>query len=147
MAATTADLVQKFIDLDQQRKAKERDVETLKEEITVLETELLQRFEHAGMQSMKSASGVTVYIHRQIWAGAQDGMGPFLPDALRGIGLGDLVQERVNTQTFSAWVREQAKASENGHVLSPEEIVAVLPESLRPIVNVTEKYSLRARKG
>ena len=147
MAATTADLVRQFVELDQQRKAKEGEVDKLKEQLAVIETELLQRFEHAGLQSMKTELGVTVYVHRQLWAGAQDGNTDRLVGSLKLVGLEALVREQVNSQTLSAWVREQAKAHENGHTLSPEEIRPLLPGPLQEAMSLSEKFSVRTRKG
>lgn len=57
MAASTKDLVNRFIKLDTAIKKKEGEVEKLKEERGLLEAELMPRFEQAGIASMKSTIG------------------------------------------------------------------------------------------
>lgn len=146
MAATTADLVNRFIDLDEQRKRKEGEVDTIKEELALLEPLIMERFENAGMQSMKSAQGATIYIRRELWASAADGAELLLLESLKAIGLGDMVKEKVNTQTLSAFVREQEKEHFPG-VTRPEDIMKVLPQQLQYALKLTEKFSLRTRKS
>jgi len=147
MAATTADLVNRFIELDEQRKAKEGEIDAIKEELAALEPQIMERFENAGMQSMKSKQGTTLYIRRELWAGAAEGSENVLLHTLKVIGLGDMVKEKVNTQTLSAYVREQEKEHFNGSVRKPDEIISILPAPLQAAVALTEKFSLRTRKG
>lgn len=148
MAATTADLVNEYIELDDQRKGKEAETEKLKERMAELEPQIMERFENAGMQSMKSKQGTVIYIRRDLWAGAKEGAEVLLLEALKAVGLGDMVKEKVNTQTLSAYIREQEKDQFGANVSAkPEEIIGVLPEGLREAVNITEKFSLRTRKG
>ena len=147
MAATTADLVNEFIELDRKRKALEGDVEEVKEKLAELEPQIMQRFENAGMRSMKSTSGVTIYIRRELWAGAAQGSEVLLLESLKQVGLGDMVKEKVNTQTLSAYIREVEKNEFGGNEVEPEKIVQALPPGLQTSVAITEKFSLRTRKG
>ena len=147
MAATTADLVNQFIELDDKRKRLEGDVDAIKEELKVLEPQIMDRFENAGMQSMRSKSGVTLYIRREVWAGAAEGAEVLLLETLKSCGLGDMVKEKVNTQTLSAYVREVEKDTFNGASVTPEKLVQALPPALQTAVAVTERFSLRTRKG
>ena len=146
MAATTADLVNEFIELDEQRKGKEGEVEKIKERMAELEPEIMKRFENAGMQSMKSKQGSTIYIRRELWSSAAEGSEVLLLEVLKSIGMGDLVKEKVNTQTLSAYVREIEKDAFNGMVADPADIIKVLPEQLQPVLKVTQKFSLRTRR-
>ena len=146
MAATTADLVNEFIELDEQRKGKEGEVENIKERMAELEPEIMKRFENAGMQSMKSKMGQTIYIRRELWASAAEGAEVLLLETLKAIGLGDMVKEKINTQTLSAYVREVEKDSFNGQAVDPVELIKVLPDQLQPALKVTQKFSLRTRK-
>jgi predicted nuclease with TOPRIM domain len=146
MAATTADLVNEFIELDEQRKGKEGEVEKIKERMAELEPEIMKRFENAGMQSMKSKMGRTIYIRRELWASAAEGAEVLLLETLKAIGLGDMVKEKINTQTLSAYVREVEKDSFNGQAVDPVELIKVLPDQLQPALKVTQKFSLRTRK-
>jgi len=148
MAATTADLVNEFIELDTLRKSAESEAEKIKERMAELEPQIMERFENAGMQSMKSKQGQVIYIRRQLWAGAKNGADVLLLEALKSVGLGDMVKEKVNTQTLSAYIREQEEEQFGKNVkASPDDIISVLPEPLRAAVAVTEKYSLHTRKG
>ena len=147
MAATTADLVNRFIELDEMRKSKEGELESIKDELKTLEPLLMERFENAGMQSMKSAKGTTLYIRREIWAGAAEGAEELLLSSLKAVGLGDMVKEKVNTQTLSAYVREVEKERFAGAAVSPEEILKALPGPLQMVLTINEKHSLRTRKS
>lgn len=148
MAATTADLVNEFIELDEQRKGKEGEIDKIKERMTELEPQIMERFENAGIQSMKSKQGTVIYIRRDLWSGAKDGADVLLLEALKSVGLGDMVKEKVNTSTLSAYVREQEKEQFGANVTaSPEEIIGVLPEALRGAIAITERFSLRTKRG
>jgi DNA-binding ferritin-like protein len=148
MAATTADLVNEYIDLEDQRKGKEGEIDKIKERLAELEPQIMERFENAGMQSMKSKQGTVIYIRRDLWAGAKEGADVLLLEALKSVGLGDMVKEKVNTQTLSAYVREQEKEQFGATVTAtPEEILGVLPEGLRGAVHITERFSLRTKRG
>lgn len=146
MAATTADLVNEFIELDEQRKGKEGEVEKIKERMAELEPEIMKRFENAGMQSMKSKQGSTIYIRREIWASAAEGAEVLLLEVLKTIGLGDMVKEKCNTSTLSAYVREIEKDSFNGTAARPEELIKVLPAPLQAAISLAERFSLRTRR-
>ena len=146
MAITTADLVQKFLTLNEQKKSAEENLDELKSKLKVLETELLDRFERASIDRMGS-NGHTLYIHRQLWA-KNEVDAPYTVLALKAAGLDDLVEEKSNSQRVSAYVREIAKEHEiNGIPLTPEQIRTFLPESLQPALSVTENITLRVRKG
>lgn len=147
MAATTADLVNEFIELDELRKTKEREAEKIKERMTELESQIMDRFENAGMQSMKSKSGVVLYIRRQLFAGAAEGATVLLTESLKLAGLGDLVKEAVNSQRLSSWVTEFEAEHFNGAKVRPDDLVQAMPAELRESLKVTEKYSLRTKKG
>lgn len=147
MAATTADLVNQFIELDEKRKKLEGDVDAIKEELKIIEPQIMERFENAGMQSMKSKSGVVIYVRRDLWAGAAEGADALLPEVLKTVGLGDMVKERVNTQTLSAYIREAEREHFGGVATEIPKLITVLPEPLQGAVAITEKFSLRTRKG
>ena len=66
------------------------------------------------------------------------------PDVLeRYPMLASMVNETINGNTLSAWVREHDPDNE----LAPEEVVAKLPEVIRPAIKVTEKWEIGCRKG
>jgi hypothetical protein len=150
MAATTADLVRRYITLDRTRKEHEAEVTGLMTALADLERELLPRFESAGLQRM-TVDGVTVYIHHQLWAKALGGNMPAAVEALKACELAGMVEERFNSQTLSSYIREKAKEFaaqyEHGAPLAPHEILARLPAPLAAAIEVTEKVNIRTRKG
>lgn len=145
MPTTTAVLVKQFITLEQKRRKKEDDLEEIKKELASLEQDLLLRFERAGTQKM-TVNGHTVFIHRQLWAKAKGE--PWLTvQALKDADLGELVEEKFNTHRLSAYVREQVGQAPPGSVLGVDDIIALLPKPLQGTVAVSEKFSLRSKKG
>jgi hypothetical protein len=150
MSATTKDLVKKFIKLDQSIKKKEGEIDKLKEERRPLEEELMRRFQDGGIASMKSNAGVTVYVRRDLWAGAINEGKEALYAAMKTVdGVKEMVKETVNVQTFSAWVREKIDRhfGEDAKKKPVEELKSALPVELQPVVNLSERFSLRTRKG
>lgn len=150
MAMTTAALVAKFIALDTARKKKDKDIKDLKEELAVLEAQLLERMRNAGQQSIKTSEGVTLFVERTVWASATEGGQEGLCEALKGLGFDGLVKETTNSQTLSAYVREQETQYRDREArkapLSPEEIKAkVIPAPMRPWLNVSEVFKIKTR--
>jgi len=135
----------RFVEIEKARRELETRLEELKAERATLEEELLRQFQESGIDSMR-VDGMTVYLKREIWAGAKDGDYERACRALREAGLDQYVQERFNTQSLSAYVREQARLLADD-TAGPDEILAVLPEPLRDAISVTEKFSLRTRKA
>ena len=126
--------LQRFVKIEHERRELEGKLAVLKQEKDLLETELLEIFEGSGVQSTK-VDGLTVYIHRQLWALAKDGEKGKVCDALEGAGLQDFIQRTYNTQTLSAYVRELQR---NGETLPPD---------VAGTLNIEEKYSLRTRRS
>lgn len=147
MAATTADLVNQFIELDEKKKKADEDLEAIKSQMAEIEPQIMERFENAGMQSMKSKGGQVVYIRRDLRAGAVDGSSMLLMESLKSEGLGDLVKEAINHQRLSSWVREFEEQTFGGAKVKPEELVAKLPSGLQSTLKITEQFSLRCKKG
>lgn len=112
-------------ELDAQMKA-------LKAEYDKLEPEVIEYMTSEGIQNL-AVDGRTVYVKRQIWASVNK-ENPFALDILRDNGLGDFIEEKVNSQRISAYVREFEKAG--------DEIPAWCHEAL----NITEKYSVGMQK-
>lgn len=141
----TETLATLFANLDRRRKVMEGLAEEMKKHAGQVEAELLPRFRNSGVQSVK-VSGTTVYVERTLWGGAKDGNMPGLCEALKEMGLDAMVKEGVNAQTFSAYIREQEQALSKTP-LPPEELIPKLPEVLQGVVNVSEVFKIRARKG
>lgn len=150
MASTTKVLLNKFLKLDAMIKRKEGEVDTLKEELAPIHDELLERFQKEGTKSLSTQNGSTVYLNRQLWASSGEGGAEVMAEALKlHEETKELVKEKVNTQTLSSWVREkieehfgteQTKKSET-------ELLEALPEPLRAVLKITEKFQLKARRS
>jgi len=146
MAATTADLVRQFVELNDEIKLQEDENETRKTKRMLLEEELLRRFENAEVNTM-GVLGKTVYIHRQLWS-KNMGDSSETVIALKESGLNDLVEEKFNSNRLSAYIREVAKEHTvlSGIPPSCTEIRELLPKPLQAVIDVTERISLRVRR-
>ncbi len=107
----------------------EQDLKRRKDELRRLEERLLENFSRDGIQNMKTATGQTVYLNREVFARLV-GDTEQAHTAIRQAGLGDFIKPTVNAQTLRAYVREKE-----------EEI----PQGLQPYIDVTEVYRLRVR--
>jgi len=123
-----------FVRLQEERRKIESTLDSLKEILKVMEEEILGEFERTGMSSAK-VDGMTIYLHRQLWAGPKEGDYATACRVMKENGLGDFVSERFNTNTVSAWVREEEKSGR------------ALPAAIAAALNVEEKFTIKTRKG
>ena len=126
-----SDMVAEYAALTAERRKLESEVNAIKRDLADREAKLVEAFGEAGIQNIKTASGQTVYLNREIFArlaGDQEEAHA----AFRQAGLGDLIKEVVNAQTLRAYVREMDEA---------------LPEGLQPYIDVTEVYRMRMRSN
>lgn len=124
----------RFTELETLRRKLQEELRAVEAESQAIETELMAEFERSGIQNMK-VNGLTVYLHRQVWANARNGDYEGACTALLEAGLPELVERRFNTNRLSAWVRERTKEGEE------------LPETLKQSLEISERFSLRTRKG
>ena len=122
--------VHEFIGLIERKRGLEAALKDVENEIRSVEPIALEYMAGEGIQNC-NVDGYTVYLQTQVWASLQDDRIAAIA-ALKDAGLEDMVQETVNSQTLSAWVREQ----EDG-----------VPESLKPHLRVNEVTKLRMRKA
>ena len=122
----------RFVELEKQRRDLETRLKALKEETTKLKESILSDFEEAGM-SKTVVEGMTVYVHRQLWASAIDSDYERACQALKSAGLNDYVQERFNINSLSAYVRELDKAGDP------------LPSEFDGCIDVKERFEIRTR--
>jgi hypothetical protein len=109
----------------------EKGIKSHKEYVAMLETELLDEYAIGGLQSIKAASGETVYLRHETHPRLVGELA-VVHDAFRREGLGDLIKEGIHHQTLGAWYRE---------VIADDK----LPEGLAPYIEVHEEYRLRMR--
>ena len=129
VAESISDLVSTYAQWTTQRRKLEAEVNQLKADLSGLEDKLVNLFAEAGIQNIKTKTGETVYLNREVFAKLV-GDQKKAYTALRRAGLGDFVKETVNAQTLRAWVRE---------------VEEVLPKGLQPYIDVTEIYRMRMR--
>ena len=122
-------LVAEFADLTEQRRKLEVEVKKLATDLAAREERLVEEFGQAGIQNIKTKTGETVYLNREVFAKLV-GDQKKAYTAFRRAGLGDFVKETLNAQTLRAWVRE---------------VDEVLPKGLQPYVDITEIYRMRMR--
>jgi hypothetical protein len=96
-----------------------------------LQAQLLDAFADNHLQNLR-IDGRTVYLHRQIWAGAPDKAAAH--EALIAAGLGDYAERGFNTNKVSALYREWAA---NGETPPPE---------LEGVITTGERYSIRVTR-
>lgn len=134
---------QRFAELETRKKELEAELNEVKKELDEIGGEngyLLDQMIQAGVEKL-NVNGRTLYIHRQLWAGAVDGDYDAACDGLEEAGLGDYVQRRFNVHSLSAYFRERYNEDD---VIEPEEII---PEPLKGKVSLIEKVKIRSRKG
>lgn len=140
MSEFDTDKLARFAELSARKRELQEELKQTNTELGVLEEQLLPQFENAGVQNMR-INGMTVFIHRQIWAGAEDGDTERAVDALKAAGLTDYVAEKFNTNSLSAWVREQVAVADT------EDLYDALPPEFRGSISVAERFQLRARRS
>lgn len=139
-----------FVELDQRRRELDRNLKETTARLDALEEPLREEMSELGMANTR-VNGLTVYIHRQLWASAAkrevtlpDGTTEMVGDneaacdALIAAGHAEFVHPAFNTNTVSAWVRELPEDEETG--------MPILPPEVQGKLSVTARYSLRTRK-
>lgn len=131
------DKVKRYRDLREAQKRSKAESEGLREEADRLEQELLEDFVEEGVQNVR-VDGSTVFLHRQIWAGKEEGVEtPAVVSALKTAGLGHLVGENYNGQTLAAYLRdldrnEEPMPAELVGVIKPVEVFQIRQQRARP---------------
>jgi hypothetical protein len=108
-------------------------LEQLDELLEAIEAEALETMVEAGLQSVRTADGATIYIEESIFARPAAGHEAELVDALATNGMADLVRPRVMPQTLSAVVREMIRTD------------GALPGWMEPWVAVHRQQKVRVR--
>jgi response regulator RpfG family c-di-GMP phosphodiesterase len=126
-----SDLVAEYADKMAERRKLDAEVNALKAELAILEERLVEEFGQAGIQNIKTTSGQTIYLNREVFAKLVGDQKKAYA-ALRRAGLGDFIKDTVNAQTLRAWVKEMDE---------------VLPRGLQPYIDITEVYRMRMRSN
>ncbi|KKN81413.1 hypothetical protein LCGC14_0320260 [marine sediment metagenome] len=141
----TADAYVKLVTTKQDLEAK---LDGVKIKIATMEASLIEYFQDHGLQNITKGKS-TVYLQRSLYASLTDKDAGYAK--LREHGHGELVKDNINGNTFSAWVRERIADYEKAN---PDEISTDdlnkkldLPNDLQNLIRVSDKYSVRVRKG
>ena len=122
------ELAREVVNLRAHRDSLNSELKTVKDRLKSLEEELHSRLVAAGLKGLKLDTGHTITPTMRVHASMRD------PEAvlqwLREIGLGGLIQETVNRQTFEAQVRRLLEEGED------------IPDC----VNIYEKPVLQVRR-
>lgn len=121
-------------------RSREDDTKALKEKAAMLEQTVLVELENAGLQNVKLANGVTVFMKETVFAVTPAGKDVAVSALLKTSGdperdYSDLVTETVNTNSLSALVRELYNDPDKG-----------LPEEWNGIIEVGTKTNAGVRK-
>jgi len=136
--STLAEEAREFAALTRQKRDLQAQLDSLNESLTQKEEALLVRFGDEGVESVKVNVGkekFTLFPRREVWANVVPGGEKKLFTLLRRNHYGDLIRQRVNTQSLSALIREMEQSGKG------------LPATWASVVKVTERYRVAARKA
>lgn len=137
-------LVTEYLQRKNEKSELERQMRAVQDWLNETEQVLLEQFVQEGTQSVKIKGLGTAFIRSQLWAGpVKDENGEsnyeLSCEAFRAAGLPMFVQERFNTQTVSAWVRELPKDEQTGE--------PILPDELKGKLTITEQFKVATRNA
>jgi hypothetical protein len=92
---------------------------------------------------------MVVFLEHKIYATA-GGDVPGACVALKSSGMGQYVSETFNSNSLSAWAREQYQIYQSEHpdeIVTLEQFVATLPPELQSAIKITETVKVKAKKG
>ena len=128
-------LADQLRELKETKKFAEQELKGITEEIDRVDAALAERMISTETQNF-TRNGTMFCLTNATRASAAAGRKDDLFAALRAAGFGDLVYETVNTNSLSAFVKEQTMENED-----------VLPGWLEGLVNVFEKTTVGVRKA
>jgi len=129
------DEVRELIELRERKRAIKGSLDEVDARIKFLTPRILDEFSRSGVQRI-TVDGRTIYQTAKVWVSRAEGVLPDdFHDLLREEGLGSLVKEGVNSQTISAWYREQRDLGEP------------IPDRLAEALKVSEVSDLGVRKA
>lgn len=139
--------------LQRKKKALEAALAATQEELGIAGGLLLTSVDGGAFPESSRVEDATVFLFRQVWASPADGANgkadhDRLTAVLDVLGLDEYKPSTVNTQSLSAYVREEIKKApvfdDEGKVLTLEQRARrVLPSSLVDALRITEKREMR----
>jgi len=122
-----------YIELTARKRALDDDLKELNERLVLIEMELLDQFEAAGVDKI-GKDGYTLYMARSLRPRAKDGDRERMLEAIKANGYGDLVKEDIHPKRLEAIVRE---LDGQGEML----------DWAKGTIEIYEQYNIRVRKG
>lgn len=132
--SVNTDLLSRFVELTEKKRDIEQSLDETKKELAEMEQVILEQFSEANTSSVKIANGTTIFLHRQMWASALDGNHDAVCSALRDLGYNDMIKTSVNSQALSSLIRDLEREDS-------------IPDILKQVIKLTEKFSVRTRKA
>ena len=130
---SNTDIYREFVACVQEEKRVKADLARIREVKKTLTDDILDAFIEDGVSQMRlevDGGTATIFPHETLRARALEGDNERLNEALREHGFGDLIKEAVNSQTLSAFVREQLADNQ-------------LPPSIKSALDVYADSSVR----
>jgi len=128
-------VLKKYAELTKEKTRLNAELNKVKQEMKEIEEEVLEYFAENGIDNIK-VNGLTLYPKSQVWASAKT------DEELKVLienGHADLVEEKVNTHSLSALVREMLEQTE-------QKTLEELPEWTE-ILNISEKFTIGHRSS
>ena len=143
-----------YVGLALRKKELKTELSHVDSRMSELEDVILGHFEESSIAKL-TMTGVTLYVHRQLWAHARDGDKQRAVRALQVAGMDEFVT--FNTQSVSALFREAANVegaereirtvATPGDTEPPKTALDILPQDVRDVFEITERVGIRTRKG
>ena len=128
------ELAKKLKELNEKKKDLNNELKSINEEIEKTEYELIEEMLNNEIQNF-THDGTMFYITTKVYANPEPTTKDTLFKKLKEYGYENLVYETVNSNTFSAFVREQMDENDKE-----------LPEWLNGLVNIYEKTIIGMRR-
>ena len=122
-----------YIELTARKRALDDDLKELNERLVLIELELLDQFEAAGVDKI-GKDGYTLYMARSLRPRAKDGDRDRMLEAIKANGYGDLVKEDIHPKRLETIVKELDEQGE-------------MPGWAKDTIEIYEQYNIRVRKG
>lgn len=130
------EVFRQYLTLKQEKSDLEQQLDTVKERMQFFQDLIMDELVENGVDSVR-VDGKNVYPKRQLYASATV-LTPEFKQALGEAGGTDLIQETVNGQRLSSFVREFMRDND-----IPE--ITGLPDWMKNGMNITEKVTLGVR--
>ena len=136
MPANLQEMVERNIELRRDNRDLKDRTDRNTAELAQLDKLIIEQFAARRIQKQTMDTGETMYVQKSVYASLvrdEDGEHDGAHKALRDNGLEWLVEDNVNSNSLSGWVREQRKQESE------------IPEGMLPFLNISEVYRLKVR--